>query len=72
MPVSMSRKSFLKCAAAFAAAPLPSLAESPVRKWYKGNLHMHTLVSDGRAFPVEAALSTDISAQSRSLLPRTS
>ena len=56
MPVSMSRKSFLKCAAAFAAAPLPSLAESPVRKWYKGNLHMHTLVSDGRAFPVEAAL----------------
>ena len=26
------------------------------KKWYKGNLHAHTLVSDGRAFPVEAAL----------------
>ena len=25
-------------------------------RWYKGNLHTHTLVSHGRALPVEAAV----------------
>ena len=55
VPFPLTRKSFLKFAAAFAASPRIASAKAP-RKWYKGNLHTHTLVSDGRAFPVESAL----------------
>ena len=55
VPFPLTRKSFLKFAAAFAASPRIASAKA-LRKWYKGNLHTHTLVSDGRAFPVESAL----------------
>ena len=55
MQFPLTRKLFLKFAVAFAASPRIAAAKTP-RKWYKGNLHTHTLVSDGRAFPVEAAL----------------
>ena len=55
MQFPLTRKLFLKFAVAFAASPRIAAAKTP-RKWYKGNLHMHTLVSDGRAFPVESAL----------------
>lgn len=56
-----ARRSVLKGMAAFAAMPSIGCVASAKegifgRKWYKGNLHTHTLVSDGRAFPAEAAL----------------
>ena len=43
-------------AAAFVSPLFGGAACQRRKKWYKGNLHAHTLVSDGRAFPVEAAL----------------
>lgn len=52
-----TRREFLGLGSAAFAAPLFGGVAAPKRrKWYKGNLHAHTLVSDGRAFPVEAAL----------------
>ncbi|MBO5940360.1 MAG: hypothetical protein J6R18_04105 [Kiritimatiellae bacterium] len=55
MSIKITRKSFLRGAAAVAAVPSAVWAKTP-RKWYKGNMHTHTLVSDGRAFPTESAL----------------
>ena len=43
-------------AVTFASRLFGGILGSKRKKWYKGNLHAHTLVSDGRAFPVEAAL----------------
>lgn len=53
----LTRREFFGVGAAAFASPLLGYAVCLKRKkWYKGNLHAHTLVSDGRAFPVEAAL----------------
>ena len=54
----VKRREFLAASAAFAAgARLSASAETATTdKWYRGNLHMHTLLSDGQAFPDEAAL----------------
>ena len=58
MATFLGRRAFLASSAAFATgAGLPAVAAVPARdKWYRGNLHMHTLLSDGQAFPEEAAL----------------
>ena len=58
MATFLGRREFLASSAAFATgAGLPAVAAVPARdKWYRGNLHMHTLLSDGQAFPEEAAL----------------
>ncbi|MBO5940179.1 MAG: hypothetical protein J6R18_03160 [Kiritimatiellae bacterium] len=53
----VKRREFLASSVAFAAgAKLSTSAEVASVKWYRGNLHMHTLLSDGQAFPEEAAL----------------
>ena len=56
----MTRLDFLKSAAALAAlsgcqmgAPR-RLGGTGKKRWYKGNLHTHTVWSDGKAFPEEA------------------
>ncbi len=49
--LSLSRRTAL---AALAAAPV-ALAQVPAKRWYKGNLHTHTLNSDGDATPLEVA-----------------
>ncbi len=61
-----SRRFFIGGAAAFAAAAAVGAQTKTggdakartggdgKRRWYKGNLHMHTFWSDGRAFPEEA------------------
>ena len=52
-----TRREFLGLGAVtFASRLFGGILGSKRKKWYKGNLHAHTLVSDGRAFPVEAAL----------------
>ena len=42
---------FMRQAAAFEAALLPILGRSSQTRWYRGNLHTHTLWSDGNDFP---------------------
>ncbi|MDO5566405.1 MAG: hypothetical protein Q4G59_07080, partial [Planctomycetia bacterium] len=60
----LSRRRFLQLAGssavaipALAASPSPVIAETGKKEaqWFRGNLHMHTLRSDGDAFPEEAA-----------------
>ena len=46
----------VSAALALAASGCAARAKRAGKRWYKGNLHTHTLVSDGDAFPVEAAL----------------
>ena len=40
---------------ALAASPL-AIGNGPSKKWYRGNLHLHTLRSDGQVFPDEAIM----------------
>ena len=42
----------LVCAAMMAVTPFVSAQAAP--NWYKGNMHTHTLWSDGQAFPEQA------------------
>ena len=59
MRSAVTRKDFMTFGASVAAlAALPVHADSVNRKarWWKGNLHTHTFLSDGEAFPQEAAL----------------
>ena len=58
-----SRRGFIGGAAAFAALAgcrngthmtLDNHVCEGQKRWYKGNLHMHTFWSDGKAFPEEA------------------
>ena len=58
MATFLKRREFLTSSSAFAAVVgLPaSTSEMAQNKWFRGNLHMHTLLSDGQAFPDEAAL----------------
>jgi len=58
MTMFFKRREFLSSSAAFAAgAGFTAVAAVSARaKWYRGNLHMHTLLSDGQTFPEEAAL----------------
>lgn len=60
----LSRRRFLQWtgSAAFAgsvfagaSAPIHATSGGTDLKWYRGNIHMHTLRSDGEAFPEEAA-----------------
>ena len=37
------------------SAIIPYSGDTCGRKWHKGNTHMHTIRSDGDAFPIEAA-----------------
>ena len=55
--MKLDRKTFI--GEAVAASLFPSIGASASGvggKWFRGNIHTHTLVSDGRAFPLEAAL----------------
>jgi len=56
--MNCTRRTFMKTAAAAAMAASTTnrlLAEETTKKkWYKGNLHMHSFWSDGRAFPEQA------------------
>jgi hypothetical protein len=51
-----TRREFIGCAAAIGVGALVSsgCSKKAAKRWYKGNLHMHTFWSDGRAFPEEA------------------
>jgi predicted metal-dependent phosphoesterase TrpH len=57
MSAFLKRREFIASSSAFAAvAGLPAAtSETAHDRWYRGNLHMHTLLSDGQAFPDEAA-----------------
>lgn len=50
------RRDFLASSAAFAVGGTFSVPSCKDWKWYRGNLHTHTLLSDGQALPEEAAL----------------
>ena len=55
----MTRKAFMAfgaSAATMATIPPVCVAETKKPRWWKGNLHTHTFLSDGEAFPQEAAL----------------
>ena len=55
----MNRREFLcgaLAAAALGSGRMTWAGPAAGKRWYRGNLHTHTLVSDGQAFPVEAAL----------------
>jgi len=56
--MTYTRRSFIKTAAAAAMATaagrLCADGAAPAKRWYKGNLHMHSFWSDGRAFPEQA------------------
>ena len=53
---SFRRREFIASTAAFAVGASIASDSRGKRKWYRGNLHTHTLLSDGRALPEEAAL----------------
>lgn len=57
MTSRLSRRSFIGGALALGSIA-PGCMTRPLlgKRWYKGNLHMHTFWSDGRAFPEEAIL----------------
>ena len=57
MTFDISRRGFIAGALAFGgmAGCLTRFADNG-KRWYKGNLHMHTFWSDGKAFPEEAVL----------------
>ena len=47
---------FSGCATSIPFADItPYSASGTGKRWFKGNTHLHTLRSDGEAFPVEAA-----------------
>jgi len=57
--MTYTRRNFIKTAAAAAMATamadrLCADSAAPAKRWYKGNLHMHSFWSDGRAFPEQA------------------
>lgn len=53
--MKISRRSFVVGSIASLTANSGCLSKIfPAAKWYKGNLHMHTFWSDGKAFPEEA------------------
>jgi hypothetical protein len=56
MKINATRRNFL--GGCFALGITPVFANTGAsllaKRWYKGNLHMHTFWSDGRAFPEEA------------------
>ena len=53
--MAISRRSFVVGSLAAFTANTDCIAKALLaKKWYKGNLHMHTFWSDGKAFPEEA------------------
>ena len=50
------RREFIASSAAFAVGASFASGSCGAQKWYRGNLHTHTLLSDGQALPEEAAL----------------
>lgn len=57
--MKITRRDFIGKAAAVAGIGVlaPAAHSAPAAKrWYKGNLHMHSFWSDGKAFPEEAVL----------------
>ena len=55
--IESTRRGFLGGAVALAALSgcrMPGLLGGGRKRWYKGNLHTHTVWSDGKAFPEEA------------------
>jgi predicted metal-dependent phosphoesterase TrpH len=46
---------FSKCNVLSSSVCVPYAASQKGKRWFKGNTHMHTLRSDGRSLPVEAA-----------------
>lgn len=53
--MNCTRRTFMAGAAAMVAASrLRAVEMPPAKRWYKGNLHMHSFWSDGRAFPEQA------------------
>ena len=59
MSGQMCRRDFLRLVAAGSTGVLAGYASGATtpsggKRWYRGNLHMHTYWSDGRAFPEQA------------------
>ena len=57
MKKGLSRRDFIGTGLVFGAlAPGCATRMFGAKRWYKGNLHMHSFWSDGRAFPEEAIM----------------
>lgn len=59
MKINSTRRQFIWATASFGAFISNTYAMNAIlskKKWYKGNLHMHTRWSDGKAFPEEAVM----------------